>query len=368
MRHRPIARCAAARACRAEAVADGDGGRAPREVGADGPAAGVAHGLPALAGDDLAGAALRGDGEAGRGARPRTGEAALCVVHVGLRAVASVRLRLPPARRSLHRALPAEGRARHQVDDAAEGVRAVERRRRAAQHLHPCDLAQGDGQVRQEVARHGVVQTGAVEQDEDAVERRAAQRQVALHAEGRARLHVHPADGAQEFVVARDGLRAQVRLRPHRHAAARRARGRREARGGDDHRVRRHVHRHGRGTAVRGAVLRGAVVLSTGNGGREGDDEEGEEEGEATRHEAARHEAARHGTARRGGRAATNAACTHDRTRRRVNFRSSRGGQGPDARSFLTSSFPSCLRRGVTFGGGVTYLLVQFSLRVLREV
>ena len=103
-------------------------------------------------------------------------------------------------------------RARDNIDHAAHGIRAVERRARSAKHLDAVHGVERQRDVHIVMAGLRVVEALAVEQHQRLPERAAADRDIRLHASGRAGHHVHRGVQAQE--VGQPGL--ERRLAGHR--------------------------------------------------------------------------------------------------------------------------------------------------------
>ena len=110
---------------------------------------------------------------------------------------------------------PAFGRGRNDVDDAARGIRTVERGAGAAHHLDARDGVHRHRDIHVVVAGLDVVEAHAVEQHEGLLEVGAADGEVGLYAVGRAFLQVerwveaqHVDDGVEEQRIVADGEHA----------------------------------------------------------------------------------------------------------------------------------------------------------------
>ncbi len=96
------------------------------------------------------------------------------------------------------------------VDHSADGIGPILGGGWPAQQFDAHDFRQRNREIAQEVPGHRIVEADAVDQQQDAVERRPADGEVALNAERTAAQHLGPGQPAQQLVDRRDGQRGDL--------------------------------------------------------------------------------------------------------------------------------------------------------------
>lgn len=125
--------------------------------------------------------------------------------------------------------------ARHQVDDAADGAGAIQRRPRPAHHLDPLDIGeQFIAEVEGAVRFGGIVHRHAIQQHQNVAGGGAADEDAGLLAEAAALHHVHARHRGQGFGEGLVAAFLDIRAGQHGDGGGHALRLRRDSRRGDD--------------------------------------------------------------------------------------------------------------------------------------